>query len=513
MGPPPPDPEAEAKPPSPPDPTPSTFSEPPIPLPPTVQPSPFLSTLRRLNTRIESFSGFEARGIARVPPSERRAPSRLADLQLFLLWFGANLSANNITTGFFGPLVFNLGFMDSVACSIGGCFVGCVSAGYMAVWGPASGNRTMVVLRFFMGYWPAKGPCALNVVLVGGYLTVAFIIAGQILSAVSGGTMGVAVGIVVVAVVCWVVAVFGMFIFHEYERYAWIPQILVLAILVGSAGPHFNADLVSPITDTATLAANRLSFFSLCVYLPNSWAPAASDYNVYYPETTPKPKVFLLTVTGLFLSISFDFLLGIGLASGVPSNPAWADAFATSAGWLLIEGYAGLAGFGRVCGAVVALGIISNCIPGVYSASLGMQVLGRYGQVVPRWVWTCVIVVVVLILALAGRDNLLVIFGNFLALMGYWAEFMVMIVLEEHVLFRWNRGFDWARWEDKKYLPVGVAAFVAFLLGWAGAILGMYQVWDVVGLRVYAHLLPSDAVAGAEGHWEMKQALGPHRKV
>lgn len=62
--------------------------------------------------------------------------------------------------------------------------------------------------------------------------------------------------------------------------------------------------------------------------------------------------------------------------------------------------------------------------------------------------------------------------------MGYWIEFMVAIVLLEHLWFRGGTvEFDWARWEDKSYLPVGAAALVAFLIGWAGAILGMYQIW------------------------------------
>ena len=177
-----------------------------------------LGTLRRINDRIEGLSGFEARGIARVPPSERQPASRLADLQVFLLWFGANISANNMTTGLFGPLIFGLGFRDSVACALAGCLLGSASTAYMAVWGPPSGNRTMVVLRFFMGYWPSKLPCLLNLVLMVGYITLNFIISGQMLSAVSGGSMTIAVGIVVAALVCWLVAVFGMFIFHTYER-------------------------------------------------------------------------------------------------------------------------------------------------------------------------------------------------------------------------------------------------------------------------------------------------------
>ena len=173
----------------------------------------------RINDRIESLSGFEARGITRVLPSERQPPSVLADLQVAILWFGANISANNMTTGLFGPLIFGLGFKDSVLCAVFGCLLGAASTSYMAIWGPQSGNRTMVCLRYFMGYWPSKLPCFLNIVLMVGYITLNFIISGQILSAVSGGQMTVIVGIVVAAVVCWIVAVFGMWFFHTYERF------------------------------------------------------------------------------------------------------------------------------------------------------------------------------------------------------------------------------------------------------------------------------------------------------
>ena len=39
------------------------------------------------------------------------------------------------------------------------------------------------------------------------------------LSAVNGGGLSIAVGIVVVQVISWVVAVFGMKFFQDYERY------------------------------------------------------------------------------------------------------------------------------------------------------------------------------------------------------------------------------------------------------------------------------------------------------
>ena len=75
-----------------------------------------------------------------------------------------------------------------------------------------------VVARYFMGYWPSKIPCFLNIVLMIGYCTIDCIIGGQVLSAVSGGSMSIVVGIIVVSLVSLVVAVFGMALFHHYER-------------------------------------------------------------------------------------------------------------------------------------------------------------------------------------------------------------------------------------------------------------------------------------------------------
>lgn len=69
-----------------------------------------------------------------------------------------------------------------------------------------------------MGYWPAKLTTLLNMILMVGYATITCIVAGQILSAVSGGTMTVIVGILIAALISWLVAVFGMSIFHTYER-------------------------------------------------------------------------------------------------------------------------------------------------------------------------------------------------------------------------------------------------------------------------------------------------------
>lgn len=105
-------------------------------------PSTLISKLKCLNQRLEALSAFEARGIARVPPEERQPPSTAGDVQIALLWFSANISCNNLIVGLYGPLLFQLGFLDSAMCAVFGAFLGSLSTAFMAIWGPKTGHRT-----------------------------------------------------------------------------------------------------------------------------------------------------------------------------------------------------------------------------------------------------------------------------------------------------------------------------------------------------------------------------------
>lgn len=332
-----------------------------------------------------------------------------------------------------------------------------------------------------MGYWPSKICCLLNIVIMVGYGMIDCIISGQILSAVSGTGMSIAVGIVIVAIITWLVALFGIGIFHHYERWAWVPQAIALFILVGSAGPKFDTTAES-IGNRETINADRLTFLSLCLSAPVAWGATSSDFYVYFPETTSKMKTFLMTLLGLVLSNSFVYLLGVGLGSGIATNQSWSDAYEVSSGALILAGYDGLGGFGKFLGVIIAIGLIANNIPGTYAAALNIQMCGRYAAMVPRWVLTTVVAVIYTVCALAGQDHLFEIFENFLALMGYWVCIFISIVLEEHLIFRRGAnglGFDWTAWNDKSRLPIGIAALIAFIVGWVGAVICMDQVYFV----------------------------------
>ena len=71
-----------------------------------------------------------------------------------------------------------------------------------------------------MGYYPSKICSLLQIVLMEGYGTLSCILGGQVLSAVSDGSMTIVVGVVIVAIIVGLFAAFGLKIFSVYERYA-----------------------------------------------------------------------------------------------------------------------------------------------------------------------------------------------------------------------------------------------------------------------------------------------------
>ena len=103
------------------------------------------SRFARWNSKIESFAGLEARGITRVEPWERQEASLMGYVQMMLIWFSSNITANNLAVGLLGPLVYELSFLDSAFCAVFGALVGCLGTAYMSIWGAQSGNRTMVL--------------------------------------------------------------------------------------------------------------------------------------------------------------------------------------------------------------------------------------------------------------------------------------------------------------------------------------------------------------------------------
>lgn len=419
----------------------------------------------------------EARGMQQVEAHECHKKSWKNLVQAFFLWVSINLAAVNITLGMLAPTVFTLSFKDASLCAAFGSLLGSLAPAYISTWGPVSGNRTMIFTRYTFGWWPSKLIVVLNLILLLGYSLIDLVVAGQILSAISSnGSLSVVVGIIIVAITSWVVSTFGIRFFHIYMRYAWLPQVVAVSILYAVSASRY--DLQTPTTgDPRTRVGDRLSFFSLCLSAAITYAGGAADFFVYFPRNTPRLPLFAVSLVSLGSSFTLAIIVGIGLASAIPKNGAYAVAYENGQGALLVEGYSSLGGFGKFLGVVIALGLIANTVAPTYSCGIDFQILGRQAQRVPRFIWNTMSVIIYLVCALAGRNNLSEIFTNFLALMGYWVAIWIAITLEEQIVFRRKTGYDWTIWNQKDKLPVGIAASIAFLGGWAGAILCMAQVW------------------------------------
>lgn len=443
------------------------------------------SLLHRLEKTLLKYN-IESRGIQRVEDHEKQKTTLFAYIQVFVLWFSINLVVNDVTLGMLGPAVYELSFTDAALCATFGALAGSIPTAWVATWGPLSGIRTMIFGRYTMGWWPSKLIVILNIIQMLGYSLVVSIIGGQVLSAMSPhGSVSVVVGIIIIVIIVWLVTTFGIAVFHYYERFAWIPQLIVLSILYGVSAKYFDLSYVS-VGDTRTVAGNRLSFFSICLAAAITYAPLSMDYFVYWSSATSRIGIFAATLSGLWISFTFALVLGIGIASGIFSNNALESAWSneqggSGSGALLVAAYADIGSFGKFCAVIVALGGIANMIPPTYSSGVDFQMLGQPFAKVPRVIWNTIGVIIYVACALGGRNNLAIIFTNFLALMGYWVAIWIAIVLEEFCFFRGRstRNYDWNSWDNRKKLPIGAAALVAFLVGWAGAVLCMAQVYYI----------------------------------
>ncbi|KNG47670.1 purine-cytosine permease fcy21 [Stemphylium lycopersici] len=425
-----------------------------------------VNALQRFVNKLDAVCGVEARGIERIPEELRERPVSYRDyIHMFTIWFSMNCTANQLTLGVLGPVSYSLGLTDSLIICLFGTIFGSVCTGYISTFGPRSGLRTLNVAKYTMGWWPSKLCVILNLCIEIGYGLIDCLVGGLLLSAVNGGGMSVIVGIIIVALITWVVVTFGIKWFYKFEQFVWAPTVLVLFILIGVAGPHFDTTLASSGSG-AVLHGNRVSYFFLVASGPLSWSSASADYVVYYPKTTNRWLTFAATTCGITCGKLLIEFLGIGLGSGLLKNPIWKQSFESDGiGALVVEAYRPLNGFGSFCCVILAVCIAANNIPGTYAAALNWQQLGAPFAKIPRPIWSTFSCIVFTVIAIAGRDSLFDIFINWLSLIGYWTIIWITMTVQDEYIFR-KGVFDWEIWDRKDLLPHGFAALFAMVVGW-----------------------------------------------
>jgi len=239
---------------------------------------------------------------------------------------------------------------------------------------------------------------------------------------------------------------------------------------------------------------NVLSFGAIIFGFATGWTSYAADYTVYQRHTNSRTKVFLSTFAGLIFPLLFTEFLGAAIFSATSINGGdnkYMDGYTTAGvgGLLAAVLFPPLGGFGKFCLVILALSIIGNNIPNIYSVALTLQVLGKWTQKVPRFIWVGIATGAYIAIAIPGYSHFETVLQNFMDLIGYWLAIYEGISLTDHFVFR--HGMNGYRIEDHlnaRALPPGIAAVIAFCFGVAGMVTGMSQVWWIGPIAKYAGL-------------------------
>lgn len=433
----------------------------------------FMAPAWKLMDKLESSYGVEARGIERVP-EDQRTHAHLVDNMT--LWLAANCTISTFALGTLGNSIWFLGFPDAALTIIFFNLIGTLPAAIFATWGKSSGLRQIAFSRFSFGYITVLIPTILNLIACIGWSVINSIAGGQALRAVSAtNKIPMTAAIIVIGVVTLIVSFFGYRFVHMYERFIWIPVAITFFILLGKAAPHMDAGTWGGSGEIE--AASVLSFGAAIIGFSFGWASLAGDYTVNMPVESSNLKLFVYTYVGLFTPMILLELLGAACMTTFTAKTTWEHAYETeSVGGLVGEILRGsMHGFGSFLMLIIALSIVANNIPNIYSFAMTFQVLGPWAQQIPRPFLSIFASVLYVILACVGAHSFEAVLDNLLLFLAYWLSIFVTILIEEHYIFRKGRwaNYDFDAVTERKRLPLGLAALGALGAGWAGGVLGM----------------------------------------
>lgn len=427
--------------------------------------------------RLAGRFGLEQRGIERVPEDERTDTNVW---KLGTMWCAANMVVSSLAIGALAVPVFYLGFVDALLTIFFINMLGTLPVAFFSTFGPRFGMRQMILSRFWFGYYGVKIIAIFNCLACLGWSAVNVIVGAQLIHAVNEDVPGYA-GIIIIAAGTLIVTAFGYKVVHWYEMISWVPCFIVFLILLGvfaKTGDFSNL----PMGKGEVEAGSILSFAASVFGFATGWTSYAADYSCYQPVRTSRTKIFLWVFLSLNATLCFTEMLGLAIATATVNDPAYLSAYEDNAiGGLLAQVlFPHLGTFGKFCLIVLALSIIGNNCPNIYSLSFSLQILTHYAQYIPRFIWTFIGTVIYVAVAIPGYSHFESVLENFMLVIAYWLAIYSSISLPEHFIFKGGfSGYDPSTYDQPQKLPPSIAALLAFCFGVMGAVLGMAQVWYI----------------------------------
>jgi len=244
--------------------------------------------------KLDSY-GVEVRGVERVPEDER-THTNLMDSGF--LWMSANFTISTFSLGTLGNSIWYMGTIDACLTILFFNLLTTIPVALFSCWGAKTGLRQMCIGRYSFGTVGIFLPILLNCLACIGWSTINTIVGAQALQAVSDvHQLPVAAGIVLIAVLTLVVALFGYKIVHSFERYASIPVVIIMIIYLVQIAPHVSSGFADSVG--AAEAASVLSFGGTIAGFALGWTSLAADYTVNFPKDSSSTKIFAYTFAGL----------------------------------------------------------------------------------------------------------------------------------------------------------------------------------------------------------------------
>ncbi|KAH8601416.1 purine-cytosine permease FCY22 [Bisporella sp. PMI_857] len=422
--------------------------------------------------RLASY-GVELRGIAPVALKDR---TDTRAINVFSFWWTVSLGLLPIITGLVGTYYEGLSLRDASLVILFFCLLGAIPPATFGVLGPQTGLRQMIQTRYSFGLYGVTLIVLLNMATITGWTIVSTTVAGQTLSAVSGGSMTVIVGIVITALAGLLLSFLGYRAIHLYERYAWIPALIGVIIMTGCGGKLLKNQTPTEPAQPQII----LTYGCIVTGFLISWAAMASDFAVYIDPNVPKLRIFSYIYAGLLIPTVPLMVLGAAIGGAIGSVPEWTDAFALySTGGVVNEMLTPAGGFGKFVAVVLAFSILGNMAGSMYSISIQFQTLMPLLAPIPRVFFSVVTAAVIIGASIPISKEFVSSLESFLGVIAYWAAIYVGIFAAEHIYFRKGNAasYDHAIWNVGSKLPLGAAALASTFLPFALIVPCMMQTW------------------------------------
>jgi NCS1 nucleoside transporter family len=418
-------------------------------------------------------TGFEVTGIERVEEDDR-AHTQLWDTMW--LWWSANAVVATVALGSLS-FFFGLGFWGSVIVILIFNILGVLPVAFLSTLGPKTGLAQMPLTRFSFGLQGAKLPAIFNALACIGWSAVNAVIGSSLIVSWSDNKIPQWAALIFLMVITTCVSIFGYFIVHRYERFAWIPMFILFGYVFFASSSHFHTNIPVSVSGLA-LFASIATFGGAVFGYSVGWSSYAADYTRRQPANTPSGRVFLYAFLGVTVPCILLEILGVLLTTSLASNAS------LPAAGPLIAGNIGNGFIPSLVLLLLAFSTIANNVPNDYSFALSAQVLGIS---ITRWVLTVIGAVLYLGLAFLLQANFNLNLEGFLLLIAYWLGAWNTIVILEHFMRRGN--YPVGDYQNGKLLPVGIAAVAAMVIGLVVAAFGINQASTIGFEGPFSHAL------------------------